>query len=81
MTIDEPNWQPLEALLTPEQCRDFVFMGTVLNLDGTAIHLYKHRENKRYLNLDANGKTYEFVDFGQPYVEIERETAIARVTK
>lgn len=50
-----PKWAPLEKLCPPGLCEQFMFMGVV---DG--IHLYKHVDSRRYLNVDASGATYAY---------------------
>ena len=45
---DEPDWHPLEAVLSRRACEDFIYMGHVGDLV-----LYKHRDTRRYLNIDA----------------------------
>jgi hypothetical protein len=69
-TAVAPNWTPLEKLLPPHQvrrrgprrqrstslgCEDFMFMGTVVG-----VFLYKNRDTRAYLNLDAAGNAYRF---------------------
>jgi hypothetical protein len=64
-------WQPLEAVarvarssahLAPFHEGEFMFMGTVSNarkrLD---VHLYKHVDTRRYLNLDVAGHAYAYL--------------------
>ena len=59
------------SLLTTVRC--FMFMGHV---DG--IVLYKHRDTRRYLNIDAaTGRFYQYID--GDYIEINREQAIEHV--
>ena len=50
--VGAPNWAPLEGVLSWEQCVDFMFMGTT-----GAIVLYKHRNTRRYLNIEAASHT------------------------
>jgi hypothetical protein len=69
-TPDEPDWRPLEAvarlsratdeLPAIEEC-DFMYM-TYVEEPSTAlrIHLYKHIETRRYLNLDDGGHAYQY---------------------
>jgi hypothetical protein len=75
----EAVWQPLEAVarvarssahLPPFHEGEFMFMGTVSNaakrLD---VHLYKHRDTRRYLNLDVAGHAYAFLGPAMPEVD------------
>ena len=50
-----PEWGPLEAVLSPDLCGDFMFMGKV-----NGICLYKHRWTRRYLNLDAQLQAWRY---------------------
>jgi hypothetical protein len=67
----EAVWQPLEAIarvarssaqLPPFHEGEFMFMGTVSNackrLD---VYLYKHRDTRRYLNLDVAAHAYAYL--------------------
>jgi hypothetical protein len=62
------NWDPLIAFA--RECREsevlpsfhhgeFMHMG-VASAPPTRIHLYKHRDTRRYLNLDECGNAYEY---------------------
>lgn len=71
--VGAPNWKPLEGVLSPEDCEDFMYMGHV-----GGIVLYKHRDTRRYLNIDSEtGRFYQYVD--GDYAEISREQAIKHV--
>ena len=71
--VREPDWKPLEAVLPPGRCSPFMYMG---NAGG--IVLYKHRDTRRYLNIDAaTGRFYRYVD--GHYTEIDRELALKYV--
>jgi hypothetical protein len=71
--VGEPNWKPLEGVLSREHCEDFMFMGSA-----GGIVLYKHRDTRRYLNIGA--KTGRFYRYGDgDYIEINREQAIEYV--
>lgn len=60
-----PNWAPIEKLCPPGLCEQFMFMGKV---DG--IHLYKHVDTRRYLNIDASGATYAYDPAASRYLPI-----------
>ena len=71
--VGEPNWKPLEGVLSLEDCADFMYMGQV-----SGIVLYKHRDTRRYLNIDAmTGRFFQYSD--GDYIEINREQAIEHV--
>jgi hypothetical protein len=66
----EPDWKPLERVLSETECGDFMYMAHV----GT-IALYKHWGYRRYLNIDAEtGRFYQYAN--DDYVEISREDAL-----
>ena len=71
--VGEPNWEPLEALLSMEDCEDFMYMGTVGDIE-----LYKHRHTRRYLNIcGTSGKFYRYAP--DRYIEISRVEALSEV--
>ena len=67
---EEPVWGPLQAVarvacasqeLPSFHEGEFMFMGTVRNTrKRLAIHLYKHVDTRRYLNLDDGGHAYAY---------------------
>ena len=73
IVVGEPDWKPLEGVLSREHREDFMFMGTA-----GGIVLYKHRDTRRYLNIDAvTGRFYRYAD--GDYIEISRKQAIEHV--
>jgi hypothetical protein len=71
--VREPDWRPLETVLSPEDCAGFMYMGHV-----GGIVLYKHRDTRRYLNIEAvTGEFYRYVE--GDYIEIDRKQAIEHV--
>lgn len=69
----DPDWHPLESVLTTKQCADLMYMGHAGN-----IVLYKHRYTRNYLNIhDTTGQFYRYA--GGKYVEVDREWAIRHV--
>jgi hypothetical protein len=71
--VGEPNWKPLEGVLSRELCEEFMFMGAT-----SGIVLYKHRDTRRYLNIGSEtGRFYRYAD--GDYIEINREQAIEYV--
>jgi len=75
LTIDvgEPNWKPLEANLSPDECADFMYMGRA-----GEIELYKHRWTRRYLNIGRNSQSF-YRYCGGKYVEITQAEALDHV--
>lgn len=69
---DEPIWGPLEALSTLVRQRrelphfhpgEFMYMAGVGDARRRRIiHLYKHIDTRRYLNLDDGGHAYVYID-------------------
>lgn len=67
---EKGEWAPLEAVarlarhdpgLPSFHEAEFMYMGAVTNRrKRLRIHLYKHRDTRRYLNLDDAGHAYEF---------------------
>jgi hypothetical protein len=71
--VGEPDWKPLEGVLSRQNCADFMYMG---HADG--IVLYKHRDTRRYLNIGSEtGRFFQYSD--GDYIEINREQAIEYV--
>ena len=66
------DWLPLERTLGPLLCVDFMFMGR-----SGQIHLYKHRDTRRYLNIAADGTCFRYS--AQGYQPIGVDEAIERV--
>jgi hypothetical protein len=62
------DWAPLERFLTAATERgvdapsadEFMWMGRCQLADGPIVHLYKHAESRRYLNLDHAGFSYRY---------------------
>lgn len=62
-------WAPLESVcriarqsseLPSFHAAEFMYMGAVQDATGLTIHLYKHRDTRRYLNLDDGGHAYAY---------------------
>lgn len=73
IVVGEPNWRPLEMVLPPGDCGDFMYMGRT-----GEIELYKHRWTRRYLNISTDGARF-YRPAGNAYVEISRDEAIEHV--
>jgi len=54
---DEPDWDPLHAVLCMEHCAGFMWMYRT-DWQGETIEHYKHGITRRYLHLDHNGHAY-----------------------
>jgi hypothetical protein len=69
--LDEPVWEPLETVarwvrarpdVDPFHPGEFMWMYSVRNTrKNLAIHLYKHVDTRRYLNLGDDGHAYAYV--------------------
>ena len=73
IVADEPNWRPLEMVLTLGVCEEFMYMGRT-----GEIELYKHRWTRRYLNISSDGERF-YRSVGDSYIEISRAKAIKHV--
>jgi hypothetical protein len=70
-----PTWAPLETLLGVERCKRFMYMGTAF-AGGHIIHLYKHSDTRRYLNIDSAGTCYRYIPTTNTYTATEPSAAI-----
>lgn len=70
-----PNWIPLREKLGDEGCEPFMFMASY-PVDRTVVHTYKHRDTRRYLNLDEAGQCYAYQN---GYARITDEEAFNHV--
>ena len=68
-TIGEPNWAPLETALTEQECEDYMYMGSV-----GEIELYKHVLTRRYLNISTDGRRFYRREHDE-YIEISKTEA------
>lgn len=73
ITVGKANWAPLECVLPPEDCQDYMYMGRA-----GKIELYKHRWTRRYLNIGTDCRSFYRYSDGE-YVEISQATALANV--
>jgi hypothetical protein len=62
---DEPDWEPLIALMAPELVGSFMWMFPVTLADGTRVEAYKHRWTRRYLYLDADLRAWGYREDGR----------------
>jgi len=79
---DRPLWDPILKVLPEKALGQFMFMGEVLCESGTRICLYKHIWTRRYINLDQQGRAYQFraSEQGSHYVPVELAAAIRRAS-
>jgi hypothetical protein len=73
ISVDEPNWEPLERALTLRECLDSIYMGRA-----GEIELYKHYFTRRYLNIARDSQTFYRYSEGK-YVEISQVEALDHV--
>jgi len=74
------EWAPLEYFLTDVgRLADFMFMQS-LDEGGVRIFSYKHRNTRRYLNLDMQGNCYTCCGKGDiKYLQVTPQEALAYV--
>jgi hypothetical protein len=66
------EWKPLKLLLGPKFWASFMYMGR-----SGGIFLYKHRDTRRYLNIDSAGACFRYLPGG--YQPIGLNEAMADV--
>jgi hypothetical protein len=71
ITVGEPNWIPLELIVPSRELGNFMYMGR-----SGEIHLYKHIDTRRYLNIAVDGTCFRYTSAG--YQPVKREDAIRR---
>lgn len=57
---DSPVWEPLLEL-APDDIDDFMWMFEVELESGLRLHAYKHRETRKYLHLDKEGRAFAYI--------------------
>ena len=67
------HWKPLERLFSAAECMSFMYMGNI-----GAIERYKHRETRRYLNIDAETGEFYLPSNGG-YIKVPKAAALAYV--
>lgn len=76
----ERSWVPAERTV-PDLLPELMLMGTV-EVNGTVIQQYKHRDTRRYLNLNGTGQAWDvMVDDSETVrtARITRDTALAQL--
>lgn len=74
------KWSPLDKIIQPQYKGKLMFMGTSEDFSpGTKpiISLFKHKDTRRYLNVDEEGNTYKYA--GGKYVQVSPKKAIKDV--
>ena len=81
------DWTPLERFAAASRfdgldADDFMWMGRCELEGGESIHLYKHADTRRHLNLDAAGHAYRYLATGgiARYELIDPHQAIVAIT-
>ncbi len=68
--VDEPDWGPIQRLADRLRTEDgesviepahFMYMVRIHAKGQPDIHLYKHIDTRRYINLDDDGNAYIYV--------------------
>lgn len=67
MELEPSNWKPLEMRIG-ERCAEFMWMWRQNDLE-----YYKHIDTRRYLILDAEGRSYRRRDGDLVVVDFEEE--------
>ncbi|MGB0124399.1 MAG: hypothetical protein WA419_16620 [Silvibacterium sp.] len=73
ITVGEPNWAPLELVLTRKECAAYMYMGRAGDIE-----LYKHRVTRRYLNISMDGRSF-YLYAGGRCVEVAQSVALDHV--
>jgi hypothetical protein len=73
ITVGEPNWAPLEHVLTLNDCMNYMYMGRAGDIE-----LYKHRDTRRYLNIGCGGDRF-YHYFDGTYIEITQSAGLEHV--
>ena len=58
---ESADWEALENVISYHACDEFMWMFEVELEDGTRLHAYKHRWNRRYLHLSARGEAFTYI--------------------
>ena len=66
--FENPNWKPLEKVVAPDGCGDFMWMWR-----GDGVEVYKHIRTRRYLLLDSAGQCYRRGPNGLEQTDVRAE--------
>ena len=75
LQYEEPDWEPLRALVGMTLADWFMWMHEIQLVDGTRLHAYKHIATRRYFHLALDGRAFVYTPRGR-YREIEPRMAI-----
>ena len=75
--FEDPDWDPLVALVGEDLAPWFMWMHAIELEDGEAVHAYKHIATRRYLHLGETGGAFAFCE--RRYRPIPRYEAIQEV--
>jgi hypothetical protein len=70
-------FKPLERKLSEDKLNNFMYMASYRVLGNVLIYTYKHRDTRRYLNLDDDGNCYAYT--GNGYRKIKEDSALNHV--
>lgn len=71
-TIDDEKRKPLEMILPPEKCADFIWVGGYWN----GIQMYKNIYTGRYLTINTNGQCFICRALSNYFVAVDAVEAI-----
>lgn len=71
--FESPNWKPLEKLIGPSGCEEFMWMWRE-----AGVEFYKHIRTRRYLLLDAAGQCYRRGPNGLELCDVQAEVKRVR---
>jgi hypothetical protein len=57
--VDQPDWEPLERAVPAHLWGEFMWMYRI-RPEGRGIEAYKHRQTRRYLHLDHDGRAWQW---------------------
>ena len=73
--MNEPAWLPLKKMIPEELLDDWMYMG----MQGVDIYLYKHRDTRKYLNIDTKGQCWMYNANLGIYQPIDALTALEEI--
>lgn len=72
LQFDDPDWRGLKHFVEDEVMAEFMWMCETALEDGTRIHAYKHRWNRRYLHLGRCGEAFVYIDADEAATDASR---------
>ena len=61
---EEPDWEPLTALVGDDIAGEFMWMHEVRLADGRRVHAYKNIVTRRYVHLSPNREAFVYTAEG-----------------